>query len=133
MNRGLQNLLEEVRQDLGRAETTVARLRQVESYLAEKLRGQNVSAAASEQQAVTNGVEHDLTQAAAAEHVLRETGRPLNTNDLVEAIVRRGLYREHGDRKQLINSIYSAMRRSPRFVKSGRGIWSLAEWEDRQR
>lgn len=129
MSQELQKLLEEVRRDIDQAEAAVAKLRQVEDYLSNKLHGQILSADIHGYPSATNGTSHELTQIAAAEQVLREAGRSLNTNDLVDEIVRRGLYPERGDRKQLVNSIYSAMRRSSRFVRTGRGVWSLAERE----
>jgi YesN/AraC family two-component response regulator len=132
MSQELQKLLEDVRRDIGAAEAKVSMLRQVEEYLASKLKGQTLSENAREGQPAANGAEHGLTQSEAAEKVLKEHGHPLSTNDLVEEIVRRGLYPERSDRKQLVNSIYSAMRRdADKFVKTGRGIWALVEWGGR--
>jgi hypothetical protein len=65
------------------------------------------------------------TQADAAEAVLRTAGKPMNTGDIVQAMVARG-YPERDDRKHLENSVFSAMRRAPdRFKKVARGTWAL--------
>jgi hypothetical protein len=69
-----------------------------------------------------------MTQADAAEIVLKEVGGgPLDTRTIVRAMVARG-YQDKPNRANLISSVFAVMSKLPkRFKKVGRGLWALAD------
>jgi hypothetical protein len=74
-----------------------------------------------------------MTQADAAEVVLKEAGGgPLDTRTIVRAMVARG-FQDKPERKNLISSVFAVMTKLPmRFQKVGRGLWILASLKDDQ-
>lgn len=60
-----------------------------------------------------------LTAAAAAEQALTQAGAPMRTGDLLKAV--QGLGAQMKDNEGLAKTL----GRSDRFVKVGRGLWSL--------
>jgi len=128
-----KKVLEEVKDDLDRLETEIAKLREVKAFLVKKLAlpDSNGAVEKSPIEAEPTKLSQQYTQKEAAKKVLLEAGKPLPTNKIVELMVRRDYYPDAADRKQLVNSIFSVMRRNPEiFRKAGRGVWGLTG-EDR--
>lgn len=120
-----KELLAEVRRDIFRTESGLEELRRVEKYLAIKAEGQALLFDDTHSSAKPSGDLLGKTQAEAAEAVLLTAGHPLNTGAIVEAMVQRG-YPDRTDRKQLENSVFSALRRAPdKFKKVSKGTWAI--------
>lgn len=67
---------------------------------------------------------HGMTLHAAAEHILKETGRPMTTAEITNCLQKRGfgIGEQH-----LRNSLFTAMgRHKATFCKPKPGLWSLA-------
>jgi hypothetical protein len=75
-----------------------------------------------------NGWEPEATLAERAEQVLRAAGGPMNYRDIAAEIERRGF--RHAQRpkrpNQLAESVWTALKSDPRFVKVARGVWDVA-------
>lgn len=122
-------LLGEVRREIDSVRQKLRNLRQVEDFLVSKLQHQP---SLFDSDTTRTADEQGRTQVDWATLVLRETGKPLDTQAIVDGMIVRG-YRVRSDKKQLINSIFSVMRRTPAvFKKVSRGIWGLTEWGGEQ-
>ena len=62
-----------------------------------------------------------VTIADAAEKILKKTGTPMTTSDLLARV------RSAGAACGSSETLYKTLARSPRFKKTGRGEWGLAE------
>jgi hypothetical protein len=72
------------------------------------------------------GFFHNLSQAAAAEKLLRmNEGHPLTTNEIMEAFRKSGM---DVSGKNAVTIAYNALSRSPRFERVAGKAWGLAEW-----
>ncbi len=137
-------VLEEIRRDIAEAEQNLAVLRQLESYLLTKtsLNGANVQPETSakppatiEEEVPAPGSLAGVSQSKAIETVLREVGHPMRTMSILKAMIARGFPDPHSTkaRQNLANSLFSVMRRKPdRFKKTGKGLWGLIEWGERE-
>ena len=71
------------------------------------------------------GFFHNMSQAAAAEKLLRlNLGHPLKTNEILEAFRKSGM--QTG--KNAVTVLYTALKRSPKFERVAGKAWGLAEW-----
>jgi hypothetical protein len=72
------------------------------------------------------GFFHNLSQAAAAEKLLRmNEGHPLTTNEIMDAFRKSGM---DASGKNALTILYTALKRSPRFERVAGKAWGLAEW-----
>jgi len=129
----LKELLSEVRSDISGLQRNLEELRQVETYLISKLNRYAglLGVDESSPPRPAANLPSRMTQSQAAERVLKEAKKPMDTQEIVRIMIERRYYPDKGDRKQMVNSVFSAMRRSPdRFTKVGKGLWSLVERED---
>ena len=79
---------------------------------------------ASDVRPVPTGIFANMKQVDAAEAVLRESSKPLNTRDIAEKMAGGGF--PHDDLRKLRNSIFTTMTRKPKtFEKAGQGFWKL--------
>lgn len=79
------------------------------------------------------GFFHNLSQAAAAEKLLRmNDGHPLTTSEIMEAYRKSGM---HVSGKNAVTILYNSLSRSPKFERVAGKAWGLAEWypESRKR
>jgi HB1, ASXL, restriction endonuclease HTH domain len=66
----------------------------------------------------------------AAVRILRDAGRPMKTDEIVDSLMAVGHCQGRQDRKQLVNSVYSLLRQAPlKVAKTAPGQWSLREWD----
>jgi hypothetical protein len=127
------DLLQALRRDIAAAEMQLAELRRLEGYLLSKLSPEqrnNLAASPSvfpPVELVSSNYLRGMTQADAAEIVLKEAGGgPLDTRTIVRAMVARG-FQDKPERKNLVSSVFAVMTKLPkRFQKVGRGLWILA-------
>jgi|ERR1044071_4822394 hypothetical protein len=71
------------------------------------------------------GFFHNLSQAAAAEKLLRLHATPMTTGNILEA------FRNSGMKLNPVNAttiLYTALKRSPIFERVGNKAWGLKEW-----
>lgn len=77
------------------------------------------------------GFFHNLSQAAAAEKLLRmNDGHPLTTSEIMEA------YRKSGmdvSGKNAVTILYNSLKRSPKFERVAGKAWGLSEWYPEKR
>ena len=66
---------------------------------------------------------NEITLADALEKVLRTAKKPVHYKNLMETVVRRGLYRTKS--KSLLPTVAITLRRDGRFKKVEPGIWAL--------
>ena len=72
------------------------------------------------------GVFHNLSQAAAAEKLLRMTpGRAYSTGEIMEAFKNSGMVLNP---KNALTILYTALKRSQKFERVGNKAWGLKEW-----
>lgn len=72
------------------------------------------------------GFFHNLSQAAAAEKLLRmNPGHPLSTNEILEAFRKSGM---EINPKNAVTVLYTALKRSSKFERVAGKAWGLAEW-----
>ena len=72
------------------------------------------------------GFFHNLSQAAAAEKLLRQNeGHPLTTNEIMDAFRKSGM---DVSGKNAITILYNALKRSAKFERVAGKAWGLAEW-----
>jgi len=72
------------------------------------------------------GFFHNLSQAAAAEKLLRTNeGHPLKSNEIMEAFRKSGM---DVSGKNATTILYNALSRSPKFERVAGKAWGLAEW-----
>jgi HB1, ASXL, restriction endonuclease HTH domain len=127
-----RELLQELRRDIAAAELRLAELRRLEAYLLAKLspddkQPPSAVPAVPPPEMMGSNYLRGMTQADAAEIVLKEAGGgPMDTRSIVRAMVARG-YQDRPQRKALISSVFAVMSKLPeRFQKVGRGLWVLA-------
>ncbi len=66
-----------------------------------------------------------ITQAKAAESILREAGKPLRAAEIAQRVINSGF--EGSDLKKLKISLFTTMTRQKHvFEKAGPGLWTLA-------
>jgi hypothetical protein len=136
-------LLEEVQRDITAAEQSLVELQRLKSYLESKIGANGLgpkpdapiphspnSALAISQGSPVHENLKGMSQARAAELVLRELGIPMKTMTLLDAMIQRGFPPPPSHRRQsLANSLFSVMRRkNDCFRKVGMGLWGLVEW-----
>lgn len=72
------------------------------------------------------GFFHNLSQAAAAEKLLRmNEGHPLTTNEIMEAFRKSGM---DVSGKNAVTILYTALKRGAKFERVAGKAWGLAEW-----
>jgi hypothetical protein len=72
------------------------------------------------------GFFHNLSQAAAAEKLLRlNQGQALKTGQILEAFRASGM---DVNPKNALTILYTALKRSPKFERVGSKAWGLKEW-----
>jgi len=72
------------------------------------------------------GFLHNLSQAAAAEKLLRmNPGQALRTAEILEAFRNSGM---DVNSKNAPTILYTALKRSPKFERIGSKAWGLREW-----
>lgn len=72
------------------------------------------------------GFFHNLSQASAAEKLLRmNEGHPLTTNEIMDAFRKSGM---DASGKNAITILYNALKRSPRFERVAGKAWGMADW-----
>lgn len=72
------------------------------------------------------GFFHNLSQAAAAEKLLRmNPGQPYTTGQILEAFRNSGMPLNP---KNSVQILYTALKRSPKFERVGGKAWGLSEW-----
>ncbi len=133
-----EQVLAEVRQEIGDLEGRIRRLRAVEEYLVEKTGGPNGEAAPVVQTPTTERpAEHgqrpyaEMPAHEAAVAVLRQTGKPLSTRDIAARMLAGGFRTKSP--KRLRNSVFGVMDLKKNvFYKAGVGMWGLVEWESRR-
>jgi|GEM_PF-4393497 DNA-directed RNA polymerase delta subunit. len=77
------------------------------------------------------GFFHNLSQAAAAEKLLRmNEGHPLTTNEIMDAFRKSGM---DVSGKNAITILYNALKRSPKFERVAGKAWGMAEWYPQSR
>ena len=77
------------------------------------------------------GFFHNLSQAAAAEKLLRmNEGHPLTTNEIMEAFRKSGM---EITGKNSITILYTALKRSPKFERVAGKAWGMTEWYPEKR
>ncbi|HXJ96250.1 MAG TPA: hypothetical protein VMT20_25725 [Terriglobia bacterium] len=77
------------------------------------------------------GFFHNLSQAAAAEKLLRlNPGQPLKTSQILEVFRRCGV---ETNPKNAITILYTSMKRSSKFERVAGKMWGLAEWYPERR
>jgi hypothetical protein len=77
------------------------------------------------------GFFHNLSQAAAAEKLLRmNEGHPLTTNEIMEAFRKSGM---DVTGKNAVTIVYNALSRSSKFERVAGKAWGLAEWYPERR
>jgi len=77
------------------------------------------------------GFFHNLSQAAAAEKLLRmNEGRPLKTKEIMDAFRKSGMAVTG---KNALTILYTSLKRSPKFERVARKAWGLAEWYPQSR
>jgi hypothetical protein len=131
--RTARDLLEGVRRDIAALEMQLSELKRLESYLLSKVSPERDDqfidgrSAFPPVEMVESNYLRGMTQADAAELVLKESGGgPLDTRTIVRAMVARG-YKDKPERKSLLSSVFAVMSKLPnRFQKVGRGLWVLA-------
>ncbi len=120
-------VLVEVQADIAATETRLTELRLVANYHREKAgnAGETLSPdSVVITSATKNGHLASMTQADAAETVLREAGKPLRTAAIVQRMAEGGF--PMADPKRLKMSIFTTMsRKKDRFRKASKGIWKL--------
>lgn len=127
------DLLQAVRRDIAATEMQLVELRRLEGYLLSKLSPDQCIGFRADPtifpplELVASNYLRGMTQADAAEVVLKEAGGgPLDTRTIVRAMVARG-FQDKPDRKNLVSSVFAVMSKLPkRFQKIGRGLWVLA-------
>ena len=82
-------------------------------------------------EAIPVGFFHNLTQAAAAEKLLKlNPGHPLKTTEMLEAFRKGGMQITS---KNAIQVLYTTLKRSARFERIAKKAWGLAEWYPEKR
>ena len=77
------------------------------------------------------GFFHNLSQAAAAEKLLRmNEGHPLTTNEIMDAFRKSGV---DASGKNAITILYNALKRGTKFERVAGKAWGLAEWYPEKR
>lgn len=77
------------------------------------------------------GFFHNLSQAAAAEKLLRmNEGHPLTTNEIMDAFRKSGM---DVSGKNALTILYNALKRSPKFERVAGKAWGMAEWYPQSR
>jgi hypothetical protein len=77
------------------------------------------------------GFFHNLSQASAAEKLLRmNEGHPLTTNEIMDAFRKSGM---DVSGKNAITILYNALKRSPKFERVAGKAWGMAEWYPQSR
>ena len=72
------------------------------------------------------GFFHNLSQAAAAEKLLRmNEGHPLTTNEIMDAFRKSGM---DVSGKNAVTILYTALKRGQKFERVAGKAWGLAEW-----
>jgi|SRR5579863_5904180 len=72
------------------------------------------------------GFFHNLTQAEAAEKLLRlNSGHPLSTPEIVEALRKSGL---ELNARNAMTIMYTTLKRNPKFERVAGKAWGLTEW-----
>lgn len=72
------------------------------------------------------GFFHNLSQAAAAEKLLRtNSGQALTTGEILDAFRSSGM---EVNSKNAATILYTALKRSPKFERIGSKAWGLKEW-----
>ena len=72
------------------------------------------------------GFFHNLSQAAAAEKLLRVSpGQALTTTQILEAFANSGMQL---NKKNAVTVLYTALKRNPKFERVGSKAWGLKEW-----
>ena len=77
------------------------------------------------------GFFHNLSQAAAAEKLLRmNDGHPLKTNEIMDAFRKSGM---NVSGKNALTILYNALKRSPKFERVAGKAWGMSEWYPQSR
>jgi hypothetical protein len=77
------------------------------------------------------GFFHNLSQAAAAEKLLRmNEGHPLTTNEIMDAFRKSGM---DVSGKNAVTILYNALKRSSKFERVAGKAWGMAEWYPQSR
>jgi hypothetical protein len=77
------------------------------------------------------GFFHNLSQAAAAEKLLRmNEGHPLTTNEIMDAFRKSGM---DVSGKNALTILYNALKRSPKFERVAGKAWGMTEWYPQSR
>jgi hypothetical protein len=77
------------------------------------------------------GFFHNLSQAAAAEKLLRmNEGHPLTTNEIMDAFRKSGM---DITGKNALTILYTSLKRSPKFERVAGKAWGLADWYPQSR
>ncbi len=77
------------------------------------------------------GFFHNLSQAAAAEKLLRmNDGHPLTSNEIMDAFRKSGM---DVSGKNALTILYNALKRSSKFERVAEKAWGLAEWYPEKR
>lgn len=77
------------------------------------------------------GFFHNLSQAAAAEKLLRmNDGHPLTSNEIMDAFRKSGM---NVSGKNALTILYNALKRSSKFERVAGKAWGLAEWYPEKR
>jgi hypothetical protein len=84
------------------------------------------AALASQQGPLTIGFFHNLSQAAAAEKLMRmNPNQALTTGQILEAFKNSGMPLNP---KNAVQILYTALKRNPKFERVGNRAWGLREW-----
>lgn len=82
-------------------------------------------------EAIPVGYFHNLSQAAAAEKLLKlNPGHPLKTPEILEAFRKGGMQITS---KNAVQILYTTLKRSARFERVAKHAWGLAEWYPEKR
>ena len=115
----VSQLLNSIRADIRSCEGKLNELRTVEKYMLEKLGIASVSE-------LNGAIPHKMTQVEAARKVLEsEPLQSMTTNQIAQAIIKRGYCPDAPSLLKLRQNLFSIMRKTPDvFLKIGPGVWA---------
>jgi hypothetical protein len=129
-NKSAVQLLEELRSERAELDALIQALeRRLGSTVSQQISGADEKSEHRPLLSVTQltiGLFHNLSQAAAAEKLLRMfPGQALTTGEILEAFRSTGM---EINSKNASTILYTALKRSPKFERVGSKAWGLKEW-----
>ncbi len=134
-NKTALELLEQLRTERAELETLIRGLEKRLGVVPKNGEGESAQSATPRVtvslDSIPVGFFHNLSQAAAAEKLLRmNEGHPLTSNEIMDAFRKSGM---DVSGKNALTILYNALKRSPRFERVAGKAWGLAEWYPQSR